>query len=125
MQAALCASAPPPYTPGEAEGGEEMIIVTGTVRFGEGEIERLKEAMARNVEATRAEEGCEDYAYAVDISDPGLLHVNERWRDDAAIERHMASPHMGEFMALVGASKVEAMSIKAYEATFLRTVLGQ
>ena len=102
-----------------------MIIVNGTVRFGAGEIERLKDAMARNVEATRAEDGCEHYAYAVDISDPDLLHVAERWRDDAAIERHMASPHMGAFMAEVGASKVEAISIKAYEGSFLRNVLGE
>lgn len=102
-----------------------MIIVNGTVRFGAGEIERLRGAMERNVEATRAEEGCEHYAYAVDVSDPNLLHVSERWSDDSAIERHMASPHMGEFMALVGASKIESMSIKAYESSFLRTVLGE
>lgn len=102
-----------------------MIIVNGTVRFGAGEIDRLKGAMARNIEATRAEEGCEHYAYAVDVSDPNLLHVAERWRDDAAIDAHMASPHMGEFMALIGASKVEAISIKAYEAHFLRNVLGE
>ncbi|MEA3064636.1 MAG: hypothetical protein QOJ27_1082 [Sphingomonadales bacterium] len=102
-----------------------MIIVNGTVRFGAGEIERLKGAMAQNVEATRAEDGCEHYAYAVDVSDPDLLHVSERWRDDAAIERHMASPHMGAFMAEVGASKLEGMSIKAYEASFLRNVLGE
>jgi quinol monooxygenase YgiN len=102
-----------------------MIIVNGTVRFGEGEIGRLTDAMARNVEATRAEEGCEHYAYAVDVSDPNLLHVAERWSDEAAIERHMASPHMGEFMAQIGASKVEAISIKAYEASFLRNVLGE
>ena len=101
-----------------------MIIVNGTVRFGAGEIDRLRDSMARNVEATRAEEGCEHYAYAVDISDPNLLHVSERWRDDAAIERHMASPHMGAFMAEIGASKVESISIKAYEASFLRNVLG-
>ena len=79
-----------------------MIIVTGTVRFGEGEIDRLKDAMARNIEATRAEAGCEHYAYAVDVCDPALLHVSERWSDDAAIERHMASPHMGAFMAQRG-----------------------
>jgi quinol monooxygenase YgiN len=101
-----------------------MIIVNGTVRFAAGEIGRLRDAMARNVAATRAEEGCEHYAYAVDVSDPDLLHVSERWSDDSAIERHMATPHMGEFMALVGASRVEAMSIKAYEASFLRNVLG-
>lgn len=90
-----------------------MIMVNGTVRFGAGEIERLKGAMARNIEATRAEDGCQHYAYAVDISDPDLLHVSERWSDDSAIERHMASPHMGAFMVEVGASKVEGMSIKA------------
>jgi quinol monooxygenase YgiN len=101
-----------------------MIIVNGTVRFGAGEIDRLKGAMARNVEATRAEEGCEHYSYSVDISDPNLLHVAERWSDDKAIERHMASPHMGAFMAEVGASKVESMSIKAYQSSFLRNVLG-
>ena len=102
-----------------------MIIVNGTVRFGAGEIDRLKGAMARNIEATRAEEGCEHYAYAVDVSDPNLLHVAERWRDDEAIDAHMASPHMGEFMALIGASKVESISIKAYEGRFLRNVLGE
>ena len=102
-----------------------MIIVNGTVRFGAGEIDRLRGAMARNIEATRAEEGCEHYAYAVDISDPDLLHVSERWSDDDAIGRHMASPHMAEFMGAIGASKVEAIAIKAYEASFLRTVLGE
>ncbi|HEX8621756.1 MAG TPA: putative quinol monooxygenase [Allosphingosinicella sp.] len=101
-----------------------MIIVNGTVRFGSGEIDRLRESMARNIEATRAEEGCEHYAYSVDVSDPDLLHVAERWRDEAAIEAHMASPHMAAFMAEVGASKVESLSVKAYRASFLRNVLG-
>ena len=101
-----------------------MIIVNGTVRFGAGEIDRLRHAMARNIEATRAEEGCEHYAYAVDLSDPDLLHVSERWRDDDSIAAHMASPHMGALMAELGAAKVESISIKAYEATFLRNVLG-
>lgn len=101
-----------------------MIIVNGTVRFAQGEIDRLRQSMARNVEATRAEQGCEHYAYSVDISDPNLLHVAERWSDDQAIEAHMASPHMAAFMAEIGASKIESISIKAYESTFLRNVLG-
>ena len=102
-----------------------MIIVNGTVRFGAGEIDRLRDSMARNVEATRAEEGCEHYAYAVDISDPNLLHVAERWSDEGSVERHMSAPHMGEFMAEIGAARIEGISIKAYEARFLRNVLGE
>lgn len=102
-----------------------MIIVNGTVRFGAGEIDRLRDSMARNVQATRAEAGCDHYAYAVDISDPDLLHVSERWSDESAIKGHMGSPHMEAFMAEIGASKIEAISIKSYESTFLRNVLGE
>lgn len=101
-----------------------MIVVVGTARFAAGELDRLKGALARNVAATRREPGCEHYAYSVDICDPNLLHVAERWSDDQAIEAHMASPHMAAFMAEIGASKIESISIKAYESTFLRNVLG-
>jgi quinol monooxygenase YgiN len=101
-----------------------MIIVKGEVRFGEGEIERLRDAFAANIAATRAEEGCEAYAYAVDVDDPNLLHVAEQWRDQAAVDAHMGAPHMGVLMAALGAAKIEAMKIDAYEAHFLKTVLG-
>ena len=101
-----------------------MIIVKGEVRFGEGEIERLKDAFAANIAATRAEDGCEAYAYAVDVGDPNLLHVTEQWRDQAAVDAHMGAPHMGALMAALGTAKIEAMRIDAYEAHFLKTVLG-
>lgn len=101
-----------------------MIIVKGEVRFGEGEIERLKSVFAKNITATREEEGCEAYAYAVDVGDPNLLHVAEQWRDQAAIDAHMATPHMGALMAALGTSKIEAMKIDAYEAQFSKTILG-
>lgn len=101
-----------------------MIIVTGEVRFGTGEIERLKHAFAANIEATRAEDGCHIYAYAVDLADPNLLHVCERWRDQAAVDAHMAAPHMGQLMQALGGAKIESMRIDAYEAHFLKTLLG-
>ena len=101
-----------------------MIIVTGMARFGEGEIERLKDAFAANIAATRAEDGCLAYAYAVDIADPNLLHISEQWRDEAAVNAHMTAPHMGPLMAALGSAKIEALSVKAYEATFQKTLLG-
>ena len=102
-----------------------MIIVTGEARFGEGEIERLKDAFAANIAATRAEDGCLSYAYAVDLADPNLLHITEQWRDEAAVNAHMAAPHMGPLMAALGAAKIEALSVKAYDATYLKTLLGE
>ena len=102
-----------------------MIIVTGTARFGEGEIERLRPDFAANIEATRAEEGCDHYAYAVDVSDPNLLHISERWRDEAAIDAHMQSPHMAGFMAVLGQARIEALSVRMYRADYLKTLLGE
>ncbi|MBC7986827.1 MAG: antibiotic biosynthesis monooxygenase [Sphingomonadaceae bacterium] len=102
-----------------------MIIVQGEVKFGAGEIDRLAAAMKAQIEATRAEEGCEHYAYGRDVLDPDLLHVSERWRDDDAIAAHMASAHMAAFGAEVGGAQVERMSIKAYEGEFQRTLMGE
>ena len=100
-----------------------MIIVTGEVRFGEGEIERLKEALARNVESSRAEEGCERYAYGVDLADPNLLLISEMWRDQAALDAHSA--RIPELMAPLAGADIRGISIKAYEASFLQTVMGE
>jgi len=101
-----------------------MIIVKGEVRFGEGEIARLTPAFAANIAATRAEEGCEAYAYAVDVADADLLRISEAWRDEAAMNAHMTAPHMAELMAVLATARIEAMKIDAYEARFLKTVLG-
>jgi quinol monooxygenase YgiN len=101
-----------------------MIIVKGEVRFGEGEIERLKPAFAENIRATRAEPGCAAYAYSVDALDPNLLHVAEEWSSEEAIDAHMQSAHMAALFAALGASKVESMRIDAYEAHYLRNIMG-
>jgi len=101
-----------------------MIMVKGEVRFGDGEIARLTPALERNIAATRGEQGCLRYNYAVDLLDPNLLHVAEEWSDEEAIAAHMQAPHMGELMAALGSAKIEGMRIDAYEAHFLRTILG-
>jgi quinol monooxygenase YgiN len=101
-----------------------MIIVTGQVNFADGEIQRLTPAFRMNIQATRAEAGCARYAYAVDVADPNLLHVVEEWSDEDAVNTHMNAPHMAELMTALGSAKIEGISIVAYEAHFLKTLLG-
>ena len=101
-----------------------MIIVTGQVRFADGEIKRLTPVFRMNIQATRAEPGCARYAYGVDFADPDLLHVVEEWSDEDAVNAHMNAPHMAELMTAMGSAKIEAISINAYEAHFLKTLLG-
>ena len=99
-----------------------MIIVTGEVRFGDGELERLKGALTRNVEASRQDAGCERYAYSIDLLDPNLLRISEAWRDQAALDAH--NRKIPELMAPLADARIESMSIKAWTGEFLQTVMG-
>jgi quinol monooxygenase YgiN len=73
------------------------VIVAGTVRVPPANIARIKPAMDRMLAASRAEDGCIAYSYAVDVQDPGLVRIFEVWRDQAALEAHFRTPHMAEW----------------------------
>lgn len=74
-----------------------MLLIVGTIRLLADRMGAARSAMQHMIEASRAEDGCLDYAYAQDALDPGLIHVTERWTDEAAPERHFASPHLAQW----------------------------
>jgi|EP01038_Epipyxis_sp_PR26KG_P014682 quinol monooxygenase YgiN len=49
--------------------------------------------MAAMSTASRAEEGCELYTYAVDAFDPMTIRVFEIWADMASFKRHREANH--------------------------------
>src|SRR5262249_32762138 len=76
---------------------EHMILVAGTIKYQPGAIAKLKPAMQKMVAATRKEDGCINYDFAVDITEPDTLILFERWRDRPAIEAHFQTSHMAEW----------------------------
>ena len=52
------------------------------------------------VEAIRAEDGNLRYDYFFPMDDPETVLLIDQWRDQAAIDRHHASPMMAEIAAL-------------------------
>ncbi len=52
------------------------------------------------VDAIRAEEGNERYAYFLPLDDPETVLLIDRWKDQAAIDQHHASPMMTQIAAL-------------------------
>ena len=93
-----------------------MIIVAVEVKVESGSADKVKDAIAKMETATRAEEGCETYAFSVDLSDDTTIRVIERWRSMDDIKSHMASPHMAEFNKAMGAIRPKGLEVKAYEA---------
>lgn len=99
-----------------------MIIVQGHARFAPGTIAAHQAALAAMVAATRAEDGCELYAFAFDAVDPDVMHITERWRDQAALDAHAASgdaatPHMAEFRKTLASVAPLELHVGFYDAT--------
>jgi quinol monooxygenase YgiN len=76
-----------------------MILVGGRFRLPPDRIEDARPAMAAVIAASLAESGCRAYAYAEDVTEPGLFRVHEEWDSREALEAHFATPHMRKWQA--------------------------
>lgn len=88
-----------------------------------GEMERLREAALEMVRLTREEVGCIEYGFSVDLIDPDLMRVVERWVDQAALDGHFASRHMAAFNQALSSAKVMGASVRAHEAGGTRRLI--
>jgi quinol monooxygenase YgiN len=93
----------------------ETIIVTGVIDLDPGKRDDAIAAALVAMEATRAEEGCEGYTFSADFADPGRFHVVEQWASADAMNAHMASPHLAEFMGKMGEFGVTGASLTKWE----------
>jgi quinol monooxygenase YgiN len=91
------------------------VIVAGTVRVPPENVANFRPQMAAMVEASRAEDGCETYAYAEDALEPGLMHVFEVWRDQAALEAHFQTAHLAAWRAAWPAFGVSNRNLTLYD----------
>ena len=93
-----------------------MILIVGTVRLPPENIARARPAMAAMVTASRAEDGCLEYAYSEDLLVPGLVRVTEIWRDREALKAHFLTAHMGAWRATFPALNITDRNLSLYEA---------
>jgi quinol monooxygenase YgiN len=93
-----------------------MIVVNARIEADPETIAALKPAIATMETASRAEPGCEDYTFSVELNNPSVIRITERWRDMQALALHFATPHMAAFGAAMGAHKPKSVSAICYEA---------
>ncbi len=75
-----------------------MIIINGHIKTDPALVHDLAADLAAGVERTKAEDGCIFYAFAIDDAAAGTILAVERWRDQASLEAHLATPAIGELM---------------------------
>ena len=93
-----------------------MIIVTGTIESSEESIEAIKGAIAELEQATRAEEGCIDYVFSVELSRPDCIRIAEKWASKEALMAHMGQPHMATFPQAIAEHPPKSLDLKFFEA---------
>lgn len=94
-----------------------MIVVNVVIDSSAQDIDAMKSAIATMEEHSRAEAGCGDYTFSVELNDPNRLRVTERWESMEALQAHMASAHMGAFQAAIAKNPPQGMQMHFYEAT--------
>lgn len=93
-----------------------MIVIEGTVRIPPENLERARPVMEQMIRASRAEPGCIDYAYSVDVLDPGLIRITERWTSREALQAHFAAAHMATWRAFFPQLGITDRSLRLYDA---------
>ena len=92
-----------------------MIQINGTLKLAPDTLSKGREAIVAMVRASRAEDGCIEYGFAQDLTDPDVLYLVERWRDRAALDAHSASPHMAEFRRAMAANPAMERDLRIFE----------
>jgi quinol monooxygenase YgiN len=65
--------------------------------------------------ASRLDDGCEQYGYHAELTDPDSLVAVEEWRDMPALQAHLRQPHVGRLVAALPALVTEPPSIVVHQ----------
>ena len=77
----------------------DHIILNVHIEAAAGQEEKLSSQLRALVAPTRSEAGCLAYELHRDPQNPGKFMFYERFRSQAALDEHLASPHFKNFAA--------------------------
>jgi len=86
----------------------------GTVVAKDETREELRNILAAMVAPTRAELGCLNYDFHVDVEDPNVFVFYENWQSRADLDAHLNTPHLAP---LVG--RLDELLARPVEMRFL------
>jgi len=95
------------------------IVVLAKARAKKGSEAALESAVAGVMAPTHAEKGCLKYSFNRSIDDASSFVMIERWTSKAALEEHLASPHIRELF-----KKLPALLEKPMEISTFHTIPG-
>ena len=99
-----------------SETGTNMIIVAGYVFIKPDRREQAAQVALKMTAATKLEAGCIAYDFYADLADANRFHVYEEWDTNEALQAHLKTPHMAEFMQALPDLIASPAVINRYES---------
>jgi quinol monooxygenase YgiN len=81
------------------------IVLNVHLTAAPGQEQTLEQQLRALVEPSRAEPGCISYELHRDPENPGKFMFQERFRGQAALDAHLATPHFRQFVAFRAANQ--------------------
>jgi len=94
-----------------------MIIISGIISVDPSDHDAAVALVGPLVEATLAEDGNGTYGFWASPTEPGVFRVYEEWADDDALNAHMGSTHMADFLGAIAALKVTGTEIHRHDVS--------
>jgi quinol monooxygenase YgiN len=92
-----------------------MVIVIAYFRPRADRREDFLALLEEVQEASRRDDGCLNYGYYANITDPASYVAVEEWADMAALEAHLRTPHVGRLIGAIGEMADAPPEIAAHE----------
>ncbi len=93
-----------------------MIVVNARGEIDPANLPALREGIAIMEAASRAEDGCQDYTFSIEINNEAVVRITEKWDTLDHLMAHFQTPHMADFQALLAQYPLLNMEANFYEA---------
>lgn len=102
-----------------------MIIVSGKIVVADvAEIERVRSALIRRAEKSRADEGCVDYVFSVAVDQPDEIRLFEVWESEELLNAHLMVPDE-EFNQMLAGAKISSANVVMHEVGESRELMSR
>jgi quinol monooxygenase YgiN len=92
-----------------------MIMITGQARLTDEHRDAALAAANEMSASSMAEPGCLDYRFWVSANDPLSMLLLEQWQDQAALDAHLAAPHLNRFVETIWPMLDGGMAVVRHE----------
>ena len=88
--------------PTPTDNRRDLLTVVASMRANPGKEQALREALEALVDPTVKEDGYVNYDLHQAVDDPAVFFFYENWESGEALDAHLATPHLVDFIGKMG-----------------------